>query len=1201
MTGPDGRWRIFIDRGGTFTDIVAIAPDGRLESLKLLSENPAHYADSTVEGVRRLLGIAPDQPIPEERIAFIRLGTTIATNALLERKGPRLALVVTHGMGDVLLIGRQNRPRLFDLAVRRPCPFHERVIEADERVDAEGRILRPLDEARLRHDLVAARADGIEAVAIAFLHGFRCPDHEARAKAIALEAGFRDVVASHEAAPLERFVPRGQTALLDAWLSPAIRRYREDLARHFGRIPIQIMQSSGGLVAAERLTGRNAVLSGPAGGVTAVVETARRAGFSRVIGFDMGGTSTDVSHFAGSVTRRAETEIEGLALLAPALDIHTVAAGGGSICRFDGLRFLVGPESAGASPGPACYGHGGPLTVTDCNLLLGRIDPDFFPHVFGPGQKDPLDRRAARDRARTMAEEIAQATRRRMTVEEIAEGFLAIAVEHMARAIRRITLARGHDAARCCLSVFGGAGGQHGCAVAEALGITQVYIHPMAGVLSALGIGMAAPSEIRERAVLLPLAPDHEGAIEDHLAALAEMARDALRADPLPAARHVLRQWLNIRAGDSDAALTIPHDGDIIETRRRFAEEHRRVFGFLPEDVPLFVLSARVELAAEPTPLPAPHATDGPHRPLATRRVHFGGRSLQTPVYCREDLAIERVIDGPAILLDGTGTTVIAPGWQGSKRKDGSLLLRREAKAARRVAKDGDKIADPVRLELFNNLFMSIAEQMGTVLEKTAHSVNMKERLDFSCALFDRSGDLIANAPHMPVHLGSMGESVRAVIATLGPELGPDDAAMLNDPYAGGTHLPDITVVTPVFIGAETTPHFYLASRGHHADIGGIAPGSMPAFSRGIPEEGLRIPPMAICRDGRFLEDDVRRLLTSGPWPARSPDQNIADLKAQLAANAAGRRDLERLVSEHGLPQVLRYMQHVKDHAAEATRRVLDHLPDGEAVYEMDGGRRIAVAIRTDRAKRRAIIDFSGTSGPDGGNFNAPRAICRAAVLYVLRCLTREDIPLNDGCFAPIELRIPEGSLLDPVEPAAVVAGNVETSQAIVNALLLASAAAAAAQGTMNNLTFGNERHQYYETIGGGTGAGPGFDGEDAIQSHMTNSRLTDIELLEVRHPVRVERFAIRRGSGGEGQHRGGDGAVRALLFLEEMEANILSSHRETAPPGLEGGGSGRPGSNRIMRADGREEILPGVARTTLAPGDRLIIETPGGGGFGAA
>ncbi len=1194
-------WQFWIDRGGTFTDIVARHPDGRLSAHKLLSEAPGRYDDAAVEGMRRVLGLDPDAPFPAGRVEAIKMGTTVATNALLERRGTPTLFLVTRGFRDALVIAQQNRPRLFALRIERPPPLYARVAEVDERIAADGTVLRPLDEAALRAELDAAREAGLGAVAIAFLHGYRYPAHEERAAALARAAGFAQVSVSHEVSPLAKLVPRGQTTVADAYLSPVLRRYVARVSDAVGRAPLYFMQSSGGLAAASHFRGKDAILSGPAGGVVGAVETARAAGFEHIIGFDMGGTSTDVSHFAGAYERTFDAEVAGVRLQVPMMAVHTVAAGGGSVCRFDGLRFRVGPESAGAAPGPLSYRNGGPLAITDCNLLLGKLQPDFFPAVFGPMGDQPLDLDAVRAAFATLEDEIATATGERKSPQAIAEGFITVAVEHMARAIKAITIERGHDVTRYALVVFGGAGGQHGCLVADALGIETVLVHPMAGVLSALGIGLAEVRRIEKRTLDVPLDAAHEAAIAAALDDLEAGARKALVAQGVAAAAIRALRRVHARYAGTDTGLLVPFDS-VAGARRAFEDEHRRLFGFIDAERPVIVEAASVEAigAGERASLET-RVEGGAHEPLAVRALYSGGKEWQAPVYARGDLALERPVAGPAIILEGIATTIVEPGWQAVRTARDDLVLRRMAQRRRRI--DAGERPDPVLLEVFNNLFMSVAEQMGVVLERTAHSVNMKERLDFSCAVFDAAGNLVANAPHMPVHLGSMGESVKAVLAAMDGDLRPGDAVMMNDPYGGGTHLPDVTVVTPVFPdpGGEegARPDFFVAARGHHADIGGIAPGSMPSHSIRIEEEGILIPPTRIVRDGEFAEETVRRLLAAGPWPARNPEQNIADLRAQLAATARGVAELSRLVESFGPATVAAYMAHVRANAEESVRRVIDRLVDGEAVYPMDCGATIRVAIRVDRAARTVLVDFTGTSAQHAGNFNAPRAITRAAVLYVFRCLVGEDIPLNDGCLAPIIIRLPAGSLLDPRPPAAVVAGNVETSQAVTNALFLATGALAAAQGTMNNLTFGNAVHQYYETLCGGAGAGPGFDGASAVHTHMTNSRLTDAEVLEARHPVRIERFAVREGSGGAGRWRGGDGVVREITFLEAMDVNILSGHRGIPPPGLDGGAPGACGRNRVYRADGRVETLDGADRTALAPGDRLVIETPGGGGYG--
>ena len=1185
MTGSG--WQFWIDRGGTFTDIVARRPDGGLVTLKLLSEVPGRAQDAAVEGMRRLLGLAGDAPFPAEAVDAIKMGTTVATNALLERRGEPLVLVITKGFADALVIAQQNRPRLFDLRIMRPPPLHARVIEADERIAADGTVVARLDEVALEADLAAARAQGFGAVAIVFAHGYRFPVHEARAAALARAAGFAQVSVSHEVSPLVKLVPRGQTTVADAYLSPVLGRYVAKVSSAVGTAPLYFMQSSGGLTAADCFRGKDAILSGPAGGVVGAVETARAAGAERIIGFDMGGTSTDVSHYRGAYERSFDAEVAGARLQVPMMAIHTVAAGGGSVCRFDGLRLLVGPTSAGAHPGPVCYRNGGPLAVTDCNVFLGKLQPDFFPAVFGADGNQPLDGDAVARTFAALAEDVGK------PAEDVAEGFLTVAVEHMARAIKKITVERGHDVTTYTLAVFGGAGGQHGCRVADALGIERVLIHPMAGVLSALGMGLADLREIRERALDVPL--DDEAAITATLDAAEDDARAGLAAQGARDVR-VLRR-LHAKYRGADALLLIPFESPS-QARVAFEDTHRRAFGFAEPGRAVIVEAASVEAIApgDRSGL-ALEASGGSHTPLVTRRLYSGGAWHEAPVFRRDDLALDTPVIGPAILLEETATTIVEPGWQALRAAHGNLVVTRSIPRPRRRTAGTE--VDPVLLEVFNNLFMSVAEQMGVVLERTAHSVNMKERLDFSCAVFDATGNLIANAPHMPVHLGSMGESVKAVIAAFDDGLAAHDAVMMNDPFNGGTHLPDVTVVTPVCLNDRGTADFLVAARGHHGDIGGIAPGSMPSASRTIEEEGVLIPPMKIVAGGRFLEDAVRACLTDGPCPARNPDQNIADLKAQLAANEKGVAEVKRLVGEFGRETVAAYMDHVRANAEESVRRVIDRLSDGAATYPMDCGAVIRVSIRIDRAARRAVIDFTGTSGQHPGNFNAPPAITRAAVLYVFRCLVGEDIPLNDGCLVPLEIILPEGSILAPEPGAAVVAGNVETSQAVTNALFLATGVLAAAQGTMNNLSFGNARCQYYETICGGAGAGQGFDGESAVHTHMTNSRLTDAEVLESRYPVRVERFAIRAGSGGEGRWRGGDGVVRDIHFLEAMDMNILSGHRRIPPPGLKGGAPGAVGRNYIRRADGREETLDGADAARLSPGDRLIVETPGGGGYG--
>jgi 5-oxoprolinase (ATP-hydrolysing) len=1197
------RWQFWIDRGGTFTDIVARRPDGTLLTHKLLSENPERYKDAAVQGIRELLGVAAGEPVPADAVEAVRMGTTVATNALLERKGEPVLLVTTAGLGDQLRIGYQARPKIFARHIQLPEQLYTQVLEVSERVAADGTVLRPLDEDAARAGLQAAFDKGLRACAILFIHGYRHTAHEARVAEIAREIGFTQISASHQVSPLMKMVGRGDTTVADAYLSPILRRYVAQVADALPGIPLYFMQSNGGLTEAQRFQGRDAILSGPAGGIVGAVRTAAAEGFGQIIGFDMGGTSTDVSHYAGQYERSLETVVAGVRLRVPMLRIHTVAAGGGSICRFDGARLRVGPESAGSNPGPACYRRGGPLTVTDCNVMVGKLHPDFFPPVFGPEGKEKLDATIVREKFAELAAEVSAATGTAMTPEALAEGFLKIAVENMANAIKHISVQRGYDVTRYALNCFGGAGGQHACLVADALGMKTVYLHPFAGVLSAYGMGLADLGALRDRAVETML---DEAGFPGLIHIIRELGREAaaeLQAQSVVPARIGLHPTARVKVAGTDAALEISF-GEVPAMRAAFAEAHRQRFGFDVPDRALVVESLSVEAVAAsgehvgigpgPTDAPTPLT---PPSPLAEVPLWLGGKTRNVPVHDRGSLPPGTQVPGPAILREPTGTTIVEKGWRADVTARGGLVLRRVVPLPARVAIGTD--ADPVMLEVFNNLFMSIAEQMGLALENTAHSVNIKERLDFSCALFDAGGNLIANAPHIPVHLGSMGDSVRAVIETRRDSLRPGDAVMLNNPYRGGTHLPDVTVVTPVFDEGGRHILFWVASRGHQADIGGITPGSMPPDSTSIDQEGILIDDFLLVEGGRLREQAVVELLSSGPYPARNISQNLGDLRAQVAANARGRDELMKMVSLFGLDTVAAYMGHVQRNAEEQVRRVISVLKDGQFKVAMDNGASIAVAIRIDPERRTATIDFTGTSPQQPNNFNAPSAIVRAAVLYVFRTLVDDDIPLNDGCLAPLEIIIPEGSMLNPRPPAAVVAGNVEVSQAVTNALYGALGVLAAAQGTMNNFTFGNDTHQYYETICGGAGAGPGFDGTDAVHTHMTNSRLTDPEVLEWRFPVLLDSFRIRQGSGGCGQHKGGEGVERRIRFLEPMTAAILSNNRINRPFGLAGGGDALPGAARVERADGRVEELPATAKAAMQPGDAFVIITPGGGGYG--
>ncbi len=1232
------RWEFWIDRGGTFTDILGRAPDGTLTARKLLSENPEKYSDAAVAGIRAILRLEPVVPIPPGTIDAVKMGTTVATNALLERKGEPTVLAITEGFGDALRIGYQNRPRLFDLHIVLPDMLYGAVIEIAERVSATGEILKKLDLETARNGLQAAYGRGFRSVAIVLMHGYRFPGHENQIAAVARDIGFTQISVSHEVSPLMKLVARGDTTVVDAYLSPILARYVDRVRGELGAdVRLLFMQSNGGLADAGRFRGRDAILSGPAGGIVGMARTAAEAGFDHVIGFDMGGTSTDVSHFAGDFERTQETTVAGVRIRAPMMNIHTVAAGGGSICRFDGARLRVGPESAGAVPGPACYRRDGPLTVTDCNVMLGKIQPGSFPHVFGPNGDQPLDSDVVVAKFAALAAEVGT-----MSPAEIAEGFIKIAVENMANAIKKISVQRGHDVTGYTLSCFGGAGGQHACLVADALRMSRIVIHPLAGLLSAYGMGLAERRAVREAAVNAPL----DGAT------LTEMARTIARLEteasaelgsnksPPPlrgrSATQSVDGWgvlppqagtlgeggtipptrtfrptspsrgeatseffrhLFIKYDGTDTALPVPF-GAMADIIQAFEDIHRQRFGFTAPGKPLIVESVAVEAVdASATELSHAEPPTGITRSSKTTTVRMAGKDRDTPLFDRSTLPAGAEIAGPAIVAEDNATTIVEPDWRARVDALGNLILERIVPLPSTVAIGTD--ADPVMLEVFNNLFMAIAEEMGAALQNTAYSVNIKERLDFSCALFDPTGALIANAPHMPVHLGSMGESVRTILTDRADSIAPGQVYMLNDPFHGGTHLPDVTVVMPVFGDADTLL-FFVAARGHQADIGGITPGSMPPNSHTVDEEGVLISDFLLVDRGQFREAETRALLGSGPYPARNPDQNIGDLKAQVAACVKGAEELKAMVGRFGRDVVLAYMRHVQDNAEEAVRRSIAKLKSGAFSYAMDDGTVVSVKIDINRETRSAIVDFAGTSAQVQTNFNAPISVCRAAVLYVFRTLVDDDIPMNEGCLRPITLKVPEGSMLNPRPPAAVVAGNVETSQVITDALYGALGVLAASQGTMNNFTFGDRDSQYYETVAGGSGAGPDFDGADAVQTHMTNSRLTDPEVLEWRFPVMIDRFAIRNGSGGRGRHRGGDGVVRHIRFRQAMTAAILSGRRSVPPFGVAGGMPGQVGRNAVIRADGRVDELAATEATDVGVDDVFVVETPGGGGFGA-
>jgi 5-oxoprolinase (ATP-hydrolysing) len=1198
-------WQFWIDRGGTFTDIVARAPDGRLRTLKLLSENPEQYPDAAIAGIRQLMGVAKGKPIPVAQIGAVKMGTTVATNALLERKGEPTALAITRGFRDALRIAYQNRPRLFDRHILLPELLYSHVTEIDERMDAHGETVLALDMATARAGLAAAYDMGLRSLAIVFMHGYRYQAHEVKVAEMAREMGFTQVSVSHEVSPMMKLVARGDTTVVDAYLSPILRRYVDQVAREMPGVNLQFMQSSGGLTDARAFQGKDSILSGPAGGIVGMVRASKLAGFDKVIGFDMGGTSTDVSHYSGEFERVFETQVAGVRMRAPMMSIHTVAAGGGSILHFDGSRYRVGPDSAGANPGPASYRRGGPLAVTDCNVMLGKIQPNHFPQLFGEAGRQALDAPAVRKRFAQLAAQIAAATGKETRAEQVAEGFIEIAVGNMANAIKQISVQRGHDVTEYTLTSFGGAGGQHACLVADALGMKTVFVHSLAGVMSAYGMGLADQTAMREAAVESRLGPDSQPDLEARLHALGRQARADLHHQGVEDGRIALISRVHLRYEGTDSALIVLFDTND-SMKAQFEAAYRKRYSFLMPAKALIVEAVSVEAVGK-SDAPAESVEPAPRRvsglmPHAVVPMYTGGKWRQTNLYQRSSTRIGDIVKGPAIIAEANATTIVEAGWQAEVSLHDHLVLKRIAALPERRAIG--TTADPVMLEIFNNLFMSIAEQMGLRLQNTAYSVNIKERLDFSCAIFDADGNLIANAPHMPVHLGSMGESIKTVMRENAGRMRAGDVFMLNDPYNGGTHLPDVTVISPVFDEAGQDILFYVGSRGHHADIGGTTPGSMPPDSRVIEEEGVLINNFKLvdgAAGGQLRDAETRALLAGARYPARNPDQNMADLRAQVAANQKGVDELRKMVAHFGLDVVQAYMGHVQDNAEEAVRRVISALKDGSYALQLDNGAQIQVAVRVDQANRSAEIDFTGTSPQLENNFNAPSAVCMAAVLYVFRTLVNDEIPLNAGCLKPLKVLIPPGSMLNPHYPASVVSGNVETSTCITNALYGALGVMAAAQGTMNNFTFGNEKYQYYETISGGSGAGPGFDGTSVVQTNMTNSRLTDPEILEFRFPVRLDSYEIREGSGGAGQWHGGNGGVRKVRFLEPMTAAILSNNRIHAPFGMAGGGPGALGRNTVLRADGRTEELGHIGKTDMRPGDVFIIETPGGGGYGPA
>ncbi len=1203
-------WQFWIDRGGTFTDLVACDPAGVLHTHKLLSENPQHYTDAALQGMRDILGLSGDAPLPVESIDCVNMGTTVATNALLERKGDPTVFVTTQGFGEALEIGDQTRPELFARQITRAPRPYQQVIEIGERIGARGEVLIPIDLDEVEAKLISVQKANINSVAVCFVHGYRYRQHELLVAKVASRLGFGHVTLSHQI-PLIKFIPRGETTVVDAYLSPLLRRYVDSIARELLGVRLRFMQSNGGLVEAQNFRGKDSILSGPAAGVVGAIRTAEEAsglaGQKRFITFDMGGTSTDVAHYAREYERTFDTFLAGVRLRVPMMHIHTVAAGGGSICRFDGVKFQVGPESAGANPGPCCYRKGGPLCLTDCNVLLGRIWPQHFPTVFGCDANQPIDAQAVKQKFKALAAEVYKVTGEYQSPQEIAEGFVAIAVENMANAIKKISIQQGYDITSYTLCSFGGAGGQHACLIAESLGIKSLFIHPLAGVLSAYGIGLAKRREMSERTVDQPLLSAHS-LLPSLLAEEEEKLRFKFKGQGVLAQEVEVTHKIYLRYQGSDSSLGV--DFTALETMvDEFEKVHHQRFGLTLPNRDLLVEMVSTEVATEGRQYQktveesAFLEAEGTFPSIKEKVDMFlGGRKHSTPVYLRADLNPGHHITGPALVIEEMSTILIPPTWRARVLEQKALLIERldegrQKKVFTNVLKA--KAPDPVMLEVIGNRFMSIAEQMGAALERTAHSVNIKERLDFSCALFDAQGCLIANAPHIPVHLGSMGESVRAIVRQQGKELRAGDIYALNNPYDGGTHLPDITVVTPVFCRKEKERLFFVGSRGHHADIGGLTPGSMPPRSHHIHQEGVIIDHFLLAQKGQLREKQLRQLLESGPYPVRNFDQNLADLRAQIAANQKGVDEFHKMIDELSWPTVSTYGQYLRTYAAEMVSQIVRSLNDGYFEQVMDGGQRICVEVKVDRQRGCAVIDFEGTSPQLNSNFNAPSAVCKAAVFYVFRTLIEEPIPMNEGVLGPLEIVIPKGCFLSPKYPAAVVAGNVETSQAVVEALYGALGVMAQSQVTMNNFTWGNRHYQYYETICGGSGAGPGFDGQNAVQTHMTNSRLTDPEILESRFPVLLESFCIRRGSGGKGDFRGGDGVIRRVRFLEAMSASILSNSRIVSPRGMAGGEDGKVGRNRVERADGRIEELSAMATTELAMGDVFIIETPGGGGYG--
>ena len=1205
ITNERPKWQFWIDRGGTFTDIIGRSPKGDISTHKLLSENSTQYKDAAIQGIRDLLCLKDEEDIPIDQIDSIKMGTTVATNALLERKGENTLLAISSGFADILRIGYQQRPKLFSLDIKLPDMLYSNIVEIEERIDINGKIIKKLDPIETKKLLKDAFDQGFKSIAIVLMHGYRHQSHEKQVSTIAKKIGFEQISVSHRVSPLMKIIPRGDTTVVDAYLSPILRRYVNQVKsalgpaqKGFGKL--MFMQSNGGLTDANYFQGKDAILSGPAGGVVGMVKTGEKVGLDKLIGFDMGGTSTDVCHFNGEYERTLETKVAGVILRSPMMLINTVAAGGGSILHFDGSRYRVGPDSAGAYPGPACYRNGGPLTVTDCNVMLGKLNPEFFPKIFGPNANQNLDLSLVKKKFTALAKEISLETMKTVTPSAVAEGFLSIAVESMANAIKKISVQRGYDVSNYALSCFGGAGGQHACLVADRLGIKKIHLHPYAGVLSAYGIGLAESRKINDLAVELPL----EKGVIDHLSKsftkLHFDGKEDLVSQNLNENLFQYTDRVYLRYQDSDTSLAVKFE-NVEGMKLCFENTHRARFGFISPEKLVIIESIQVEVSCQSEQFESNKIIPNKikTKTLTTQDVFINGKLEETIFYNRDEIKPNEKLSGPAVIIEPTSTIIVEPGWEATLKESNDLILTRTQKI-KRASAIGTSV-DPIMLEIFNNLFMNVAEQMGMVLENTASSVNIKERLDFSCALFSPTGNLVANAPHVPVHLGSMSECIKTIIRENSSTMNPGDAFLINAPYNGGTHLPDITLIKPVFDDNNENVIFYVATRGHHADIGGTVPGSAPANSTHVKEEGVLIDNFTIVSKGVFLENEIYNLLSLAEFPARNIKQNIADLKAQVAAAEKGSQELIKVIKHYGLEVVHAYMGHVQDNAEESVRRVLDVLSDSSFIYKMDDGHQVVVSISVDKVNRTATIDFTGTSTQHPGNYNAPSSICYAAVLYVFRCLVDDEIPLNDGCLKPLNLIIPKRSMINPQYPAAVFSGNVETSQYIVDTLLGALGEFAASQGTMNNFIWGNDKVQNYETICGGSGASINQPGCSAVHTHMTNSKLTDPEVLEWRFPVQLESFSIRKNSGGKGLNMGGDGVDRRMRFLEPMTVNIIAGHRKIPPYGLSGGESGALGENYVIHSDESVTRLGTKGQVEVGENDLFILKTPGGGGFGKA